>query len=139
MLVRGGLLGNGRENENRSGPEEARNEKILHSVRMPPTFFGTEAYRKFDGVLAMYHDQGLAPSQDYRNGLRRQLSADFPTCAHRPTTARDSTSPDKAGPPTNLSDRQSIWPSIHSAHAGISMRAYANPRDASTSTKEKTT
>jgi len=24
-------------------------------------FFGTEAYNKFDGVLAMYHDQGLAP------------------------------------------------------------------------------
>ena len=24
-------------------------------------FFGAESYRKFDGVLAMYHDQGLAP------------------------------------------------------------------------------
>lgn len=24
-------------------------------------FFGSEAYRKFDGVLAMFHDQGLAP------------------------------------------------------------------------------
>lgn len=24
-------------------------------------FFGTGAYRKFDGILAMYHDQGLAP------------------------------------------------------------------------------
>ncbi|MCM1504080.1 MAG: 4-hydroxythreonine-4-phosphate dehydrogenase PdxA [Muribaculum sp.] len=24
-------------------------------------FFGTEAYKNFDGVLAMYHDQGLAP------------------------------------------------------------------------------
>ncbi|MDR1331705.1 MAG: 4-hydroxythreonine-4-phosphate dehydrogenase PdxA [Tannerella sp.] len=24
-------------------------------------FFGSEAYRKFDGVLAMYHDQGLIP------------------------------------------------------------------------------
>lgn len=24
-------------------------------------FFGTEAYKKFDGVLAMYHDQGLTP------------------------------------------------------------------------------
>lgn len=24
-------------------------------------FFGSEAYTKFDGVLAMYHDQGLAP------------------------------------------------------------------------------
>lgn len=24
-------------------------------------FFGSEAYMKFDGVLAMYHDQGLAP------------------------------------------------------------------------------
>jgi 4-hydroxythreonine-4-phosphate dehydrogenase len=24
-------------------------------------FFGSETYRKFDGILAMYHDQGLAP------------------------------------------------------------------------------
>lgn len=24
-------------------------------------FFGSEQYRKFDGILAMYHDQGLAP------------------------------------------------------------------------------
>jgi 4-hydroxythreonine-4-phosphate dehydrogenase len=24
-------------------------------------FFGSEAYKQFDGVLAMYHDQGLAP------------------------------------------------------------------------------
>lgn len=24
-------------------------------------FFGSELYTKFDGVLAMYHDQGLAP------------------------------------------------------------------------------
>jgi len=25
------------------------------------SFFGSESYKKFDGVLAMYHDQGLAP------------------------------------------------------------------------------
>lgn len=24
-------------------------------------FFGSEQYTKFDGILAMYHDQGLAP------------------------------------------------------------------------------
>ena len=24
-------------------------------------FFGSKAYKQFDGVLAMYHDQGLAP------------------------------------------------------------------------------
>ena len=24
-------------------------------------FFGSQMYDKFDGVLAMYHDQGLAP------------------------------------------------------------------------------
>ena len=24
-------------------------------------FFGSDPYKKFDGVLAMYHDQGLAP------------------------------------------------------------------------------
>ncbi len=29
-------------------------------------FFGSQMYDKFDGVLAMYHDQGLALSRRWR-------------------------------------------------------------------------
>lgn len=42
--------------------EEANAEKILaFGPYSPDGFFGTNMQRKFDGVLAMYHDQGLIP------------------------------------------------------------------------------
>lgn len=41
---------------------EARKKDILaFGPYAADGFFGSEAYMKFDGVLAMYHDQGLAP------------------------------------------------------------------------------
>lgn len=40
----------------------AREKKILAFGPYPADgFFGTAAYKAFDGVIAMYHDQGLAP------------------------------------------------------------------------------
>ncbi len=42
--------------------EEARQMKILAFGPYPADgFFGNALYKRFDGVLAMYHDQGLAP------------------------------------------------------------------------------
>lgn len=35
--------------------------KLIYGPYAADSFFGSEAYKKFDGVLAMYHDQGLAP------------------------------------------------------------------------------
>ena len=35
--------------------------KLVYGPYAADSFFGTETYKKFDGVLAMYHDQGLAP------------------------------------------------------------------------------
>jgi 4-hydroxythreonine-4-phosphate dehydrogenase len=35
--------------------------KLVYGPYAADSFFGTESYKKFDGVLAMYHDQGLAP------------------------------------------------------------------------------
>ncbi len=41
---------------------EAREKKIMaFGPYAADGFFGSENYKKFDGVLAMYHDQGLAP------------------------------------------------------------------------------
>lgn len=41
---------------------ETQTEKILaFGPYAADGFFGSESYRAFDGVLAMYHDQGLAP------------------------------------------------------------------------------
>lgn len=42
--------------------EEARKAKAIVFGPYPSDgFFGSGSYRKFDGVLAMYHDQGLTP------------------------------------------------------------------------------
>ncbi len=42
--------------------EQARKEGVNCYGPYPADgFFGAEQYRRFDGVLAMYHDQGLAP------------------------------------------------------------------------------
>jgi len=37
------------------------NGKLVYGPYAADSFFGSDAYKKFDGVLAMYHDQGLAP------------------------------------------------------------------------------
>ncbi len=42
--------------------EECRAKRAFASGLMRLTvFWGADSYRHFDGVLAMYHDQGLAP------------------------------------------------------------------------------
>ncbi len=38
-----------------------KNGKLVYGPYAADSFFGSDAYKKFDGVLAMYHDQGLAP------------------------------------------------------------------------------
>lgn len=45
--------------------------KIVYGPYSADSFFGSESYKKFDGVLAMYHDQGLAPfkTMSFGNGV----------------------------------------------------------------------
>ena len=41
---------------------EFQNEdKLVYGPYADDSFFGSENYKNFDGILAMYHDQGLAP------------------------------------------------------------------------------
>lgn len=58
----GGLLGQEEQSIIAPAIEEAQKEGI-HAFGPYPAdgFFGTRAYEHYDGVLAMYHDQGLAP------------------------------------------------------------------------------
>jgi 4-hydroxythreonine-4-phosphate dehydrogenase len=58
----GGLLG--KEDEEIISPaiEKAKEKNILAFGPYPADgFFGSRGYRNFDGVLAMYHDQGMVP------------------------------------------------------------------------------
>ena len=58
-----GLLGNEEKEIITPATEEAYNEKKIccFGPYAADGFFGNGSYTKFDGVLAMYHDQGLAP------------------------------------------------------------------------------
>ncbi|MDE7414388.1 MAG: 4-hydroxythreonine-4-phosphate dehydrogenase PdxA [Muribaculaceae bacterium] len=57
-----GLLGNEEQERIIPAIEEAEARGVLAFGPFPADgFFATHAYRNFDGVVAMYHDQGLAP------------------------------------------------------------------------------
>lgn len=57
-----GLLGNEEQDIILPAIQDARNEGIIALGPFPADgFFGSEDYRKFDAILAMYHDQGLIP------------------------------------------------------------------------------
>lgn len=58
----GGLLGNEEETIIKPAMEEMDKRGVLSFGPYPTDgFFGSSNYEKFDGILAMYHDQGLAP------------------------------------------------------------------------------
>ena len=47
-------------------------------------FFGSGAFRNFDGVLAMYHDQGLAPFKALSFGRGVNFTAGLPVVRTSP-------------------------------------------------------
>ena len=58
----GGLIGNEEKEIIYPALTKAREEKILAMGPFPADgFFGAMKYKKYDAVLAMYHDQGLIP------------------------------------------------------------------------------
>jgi 4-hydroxythreonine-4-phosphate dehydrogenase len=58
----GGVIGDEEATIITPAIEEATNDGILAFGPYPADgFFGAQTYQQFDGVLAMYHDQGLAP------------------------------------------------------------------------------
>jgi 4-phospho-D-threonate 3-dehydrogenase / 4-phospho-D-erythronate 3-dehydrogenase len=57
-----GAIGKEDENIVRPAIEEAKNKGVLAFGPYPADgFFGSGQFAKFDGILAMYHDQGLVP------------------------------------------------------------------------------
>jgi len=57
-----GVIGNEDDDIIRPTIAEIQNEgKLVYGPYAADSFFGSENYKNFDGILAMYHDQGLAP------------------------------------------------------------------------------
>lgn len=58
----GGVIGSEEESIIKPAIEAALKEGIICAGPLPADgFFGSDAYRLYDGILAMYHDQGLIP------------------------------------------------------------------------------
>lgn len=51
--------------------EHKNRGKLIFGPMPPDGFFGSGQYRRFDGILAMYHDQGLIPFKTlaFENGV----------------------------------------------------------------------
>ncbi len=124
----GGLLGNEENEIIAPALEEARNEKILaFGPYAADGFFGTEAYRKFDGVLAMYHDQGLAPFKTIAMDSGVNFTAGLPYVRTSPDhgTGFDIAGQGKA---SDESFRQAIYMAIDTFRSRRHFdEAYANP------------
>jgi 4-hydroxythreonine-4-phosphate dehydrogenase len=89
--------------------------------------FGSGNYSKFDGVLAMYHDQGLAPFKALSQGNGVNFTAGLPFVR---TSPDHGTAFDIAG--TGAADAQSMRNAIYTAmdafrHRANHAEAFANP------------
>ena len=67
-----GVIGNEDDEIVRPTLEKIQGEgKLVYGPYSADSFFGSESYKNFDGILAMYHDQGLAPFKtlSFGNGV----------------------------------------------------------------------
>jgi 4-hydroxythreonine-4-phosphate dehydrogenase len=123
-----GLLGSEESEVIAPAIEQAHEEKIFaFGPYAADGFFGTEAYRKFDGVLAMYHDQGLAPFKTIAMDSGVNFTAGLPYVRTSPDhgTGFDIANQGKA---SEESMRQAIYMAIDTFRSRQRYeQAYANP------------
>jgi 4-hydroxythreonine-4-phosphate dehydrogenase len=107
----GGLIGS--EDRDIIGPaiSEAKKEGILAFGPYPSDgFFGSSNYTKFDGILAMYHDQGMLPFKTYAFDNGVNFTAGLPIIR---TSPAHGTAFDIAG--KNIASAQSFKEAIYLA------------------------
>ncbi|RLD70349.1 MAG: 4-hydroxythreonine-4-phosphate dehydrogenase PdxA [Bacteroidetes bacterium] len=96
-----GLIGQEEKEVIQPAIEEARDEKIMALGPYPADgLFGSDDYAKFDAVLAMYHDQGLAPFKSLVFSKGVNFTAGLPVVRTSPAhgTAYDIAGKNKATP-----------------------------------------
>ncbi len=101
----GGLLGHEEQEVIIPAIEETNREGILAFGPYPADgFFAAAEYRKFDAVLAMYHDQGLIPFKALSFGQGVNYTAGLPVIRTSPDhgTAYRLAGEDKASPESML-------------------------------------
>ncbi len=108
----GGVLGSEEQEIIQPAIEQMRNKGIICFGPLPADgFFGSEHYTHYDGILAMYHDQGLIPFKTLamENGVN--FTAGLPIVRTSPDhgTAYDKAGKNQANP-TSL--RQALYMAI---------------------------
>lgn len=97
----GGVIGSEEEEVIKPAIEKLMQDGILAFGPFPADgFFGHGSYKKYDGVLAMYHDQGLAPFKTLADAGGVNFSAMLPFVRTSPDhgTAFDIAWKDEADP-----------------------------------------
>ncbi len=124
----GGLLGNEENDIIIPAIDECIGEGILaFGPYAADGFFGSGAYRNFDGVLAMYHDQGLAPFKTLAGDGGVNFTAGLPFVRTSPDhgTAYDIA---RKGEADAASMREAIYSAIDiRRNRDIYLEASANP------------
>ena len=96
-----GLLGNEENDIIIPAIKRAKEENILAFGPYPADgFFGSSSIKKFDGILAMYHDQGLAPFKaiSFDEGVNYTAGLDIVRTSPDHGTAYDLAGKDEASP-----------------------------------------
>ncbi|MCI9606935.1 MAG: 4-hydroxythreonine-4-phosphate dehydrogenase PdxA [Muribaculaceae bacterium] len=123
-----GLLGSEEQNEIIPAIQECQAAKInCFGPYAADGFFGTGQFAKFDGVLAMYHDQGLAPFKTMAMNSGVNFTAGLPFVR---TSPDHGTAYDIAG--KGIADADSMRQAIFEAidiyrNRARYEKAYANP------------
>jgi 4-hydroxythreonine-4-phosphate dehydrogenase len=105
----GGLLGSEENDQIVPAIRQARNEKIMAFGPYPADgFFGSGVFKKFDAILAMYHDQGLVPFKTLNFDEGVNYTAGLPVVRTSPAhgTAYDLVGKNLASP---TSFRQALY------------------------------
>ncbi|MBL7917301.1 MAG: 4-hydroxythreonine-4-phosphate dehydrogenase PdxA [Bacteroidia bacterium] len=56
-----GVIGDEEKNIIKPAIDTYKGNKLIYGPYSADSFFGSDTYKQFDGILAMYHDQGLIP------------------------------------------------------------------------------
>ncbi|HQQ98087.1 MAG TPA: 4-hydroxythreonine-4-phosphate dehydrogenase PdxA [Cyclobacteriaceae bacterium] len=118
-----GLIGDEENNVIKPVITDLKNKgKLVFGPYPADGFFGSGQYQKFDGILAMYHDQGLVPFKyiDFENGVN--FTAGLPTVR---TSPDHGTAYSIAG--KNMADERSLRQAIFLATDIIKNRQENQP------------
>jgi len=129
-----GLLGNEELEIIKPALESAKQDGIMAFGPYPADgFFGTDGFKKFDAILAMYHDQGLAPFKALSFSTGVNYTAGLPVVR---TSPDHGTAYEISG--QNIADAQSLLSAIYLAidvynNRQINKEINSNPLNASDS------